>query len=76
MLENGEIINLEGKEYICVTSVVDNGVIYLYLMSNFEPLEIRFAKQLAISDDDLKIEIVTDDAEKVKVLNLFSKVIS
>lgn len=73
MLENGEIINLEGKEYICVNSILDNGITYLYLMSNFKPLEIRFAKLLSISDDDLKIEIVTDNAEKVKVLNLFSQ---
>ena len=38
-IENGEIIELDNeKEYICVARLEDNGVNYLYLLSNFKPI--------------------------------------
>ena len=40
-IENGEIIELDNeKEYICVARLEDNGINYLYLLSNFKPIEI------------------------------------
>lgn len=46
-IENGEIIELDNeKEYICVARLEDNGVNYLYLLSNFKPIEIMFAKEI------------------------------
>lgn len=74
MLENGEIISLEdGKEYICVSSIENEGNIYIYLMSNFKPLDIKFAKQLTMQEETLKIEVINNQEEKEKVMNLFQK---
>ena len=73
MLEKGEIIEIEDKEYICVNTIKDEDTIYLYLMSNFKPLDIKFAKQLDIDDENAKIEIINNKEEKEKVLNLFKK---
>lgn len=39
-------------------------------MSNFKPLEVKFAKQIP-DGDGIKLEIVTDQAEKEELLNLF-----
>lgn len=70
-LEVGEVVVLENnKEFICCSKIVDNGEEYLYLMSNFKPLEVRFAKQHII-DGEIKLTIIGDQSEKIKVLNLF-----
>ena len=66
----GEIISLEnGKEYIIFSNIEEKGVNYLYLMSNFKPIEIMFA----IEKYDSKIEIIGDPELKEKVLNLFKQ---
>lgn len=70
-LEFGETAVLEdGKEYICFASLEENGVDYVYLVSNFKPLEVRFAKQI-INNGDLLLEIVQDQALKEHLLELF-----
>jgi len=67
-VENGEIIKLDnGKEYICFSSLEDKGTNYIYLISNFKPLEIRFAKVF----DDESLEIINNQEEKQKVFELF-----
>ena len=70
-LEFGETAVLEdGKEYVCFASLEENGIDYVYLVSNFKPLEVRFAKQV-ITDEELLLEIVHDQTLKEHLLELF-----
>lgn len=72
-IETGEIITLSNnKEYICFSTLADNGVDYLYLMSNFKPLEIRFAIQKVVNNE-IEIEIINDYDEKQRILKLFQE---
>ena len=74
-IENGEVITLSnGKEYICFSALNDNGKDYVYLMSNFKPLEIKFAEQ-TIVDGQIEIRVINDPEEKQKVLTLFQKML-
>lgn len=67
----GETIELEnGKEYVCFGELMDDGVDYVYLVSNKMPIEVIFAKQ-TMNEDDIKLSIVTDKDEKQKLLDLF-----
>ncbi len=71
-IQIGEIIELEGgKEFICFSKAEKNGDTYIYLMSNFKPLEIKFARLLNTTPDELKIEIINNQEEKEQVLELF-----
>ena len=60
----------DGKEFVVFKATNHNGFDYVYLMSNFKPLEVKFAKQIP-DGDGIKLEIVTDQAEKEELLNLF-----
>ena len=72
-LEFGETAVLEdGKEYICFASLEENGVDYVYLVSNFKPLEVRFAKQI-LTDGVLQLEIVQDQELKQHLFELFKE---
>lgn len=67
----GEIITLSNnKEYICLKTLTDNDIDYIYLMSNFKPLEIKFARQ-NIVDGEIEITIINNQEEKEKLLKLF-----
>ncbi len=70
-IETGEIITLSNnKEYICFSTLNDNGKEYIYLMSNFKPLEIKFGEQI-VENGKINIRIINETQEKQKVLNLF-----
>ena len=70
-IEAGEVIKLDNnKEYICFSTITDQNIDYVYLMSNFKPLEIKIAKQLN-DGGKIKISIVNNQEEKKKVLKLF-----
>lgn len=72
-LKYGETAVLEdGREYTCFANLNDNGKDYVFLMSNFKPLEIKFAEQRII-DGDLQIQIVANQELKVKLLNKFKE---
>lgn len=72
-LEFGEVVVLEnGKEYIVFSKANVDGVDYVYLMSNFKPLDIMFAKQI-IDGDELKLDIVSNKEEKEKLLKMFQE---
>jgi len=72
-LEFGETAVLEnGKEYVCFSQIEENGTDYVYLVSNFKPLEVRFAKQVIINGD-LQLEIVEDQFLKEHLLELFKQ---
>lgn len=70
-LEVGEIITLDNnKEYICFSKINDNGIDYVYLMSNFKPIEIKFAIERIINQE-VELEIINDSKQKQYVYNLF-----
>lgn len=72
-LELGETAILEnGKEYICFSAIEENGIDYVYLLSNFKPLEVKFAKQ-KINNGNLELEIIENPKEKQYVYELFQK---
>lgn len=70
-IQSGEIIKLSNnKEYICCATATENEIDYVYLMSNFKPLEIKFAKQ-QIVDGQVEVTIIGNHEEKQRVLKLF-----
>ena len=72
-LEFGETAVLEnGKEYICFANLEEDGNDYVYLVSNFKPLEVRFAKQI-ISNNELLLEIVQEQSLKEHLLEAFKE---
>ena len=71
-LEDGTID--EEKTFEMLDLALDNGVNYLYLLSNFKPIEIMFAKEI-INGEEINIEIINNDEEKRHVLELFDNII-
>ncbi|MBE6138385.1 MAG: hypothetical protein E7173_01400 [Firmicutes bacterium] len=72
-IEAGEIITLSNdKEYICFSTAESDGKDYVYLMSNFKPLEIKFAEQF-MEGEKVNVRIINEQEEKQKVLALFQK---
>ncbi len=70
-LEVGELITLDNnKEYICFSRINDNEFDYVYLISNFKPIEIRFAIE-KINNNDVELEIINNQEQKQYVYNLF-----
>jgi len=70
-IEKGELITLDNnKEYLCFSTLSNEGVDYIYLMSNFKPLEIKFAKQQEVNGQ-IEVTIINQQEEKQKVLKLF-----
>lgn len=70
-LEFGETAVLEdGKEFICFKTLTEEGVDYVYLVSNYKPVEVRFAKQ-TIVNGELLLEIVEDQDLKEHLLESF-----
>ena len=72
-LEEGHIINIENKEYICISSKLYNGELYYLLMSNSKPIDIKFSKKVQ-TDTENQLEIINNIEEKQMLLELFSEV--
>ena len=71
----GEILTLDNnEEYICIARIENGEDNYLALISNAKPLQFRFAKEI-IEDKDVSLEIIYDEDEKQKVLNLYQNFI-
>lgn len=71
-IQNGEILTLaNGKEYVCISSIIENGKNYIYLMSNFKPLEIMFAEAKG-EGEDITLELIESKEEKLRLLSLFT----
>lgn len=69
-----EILTLDdNKEFICIARMNEGSTTYLALVSNYRPLEFRFAKEI-IEGNDISLEIIYDQEEKEKVFNLYQKV--
>ncbi len=72
-LEFGETAVLEdGKEYVCFANIEEDGNNYAYLVSNFKPFEVRFAKQIT-NNGELLLEIVEDQILKEHLFDLFKE---
>lgn len=70
----GEVVLLDdNKEYICFAKKEWNGDTYDYLVSNFKPLEVFFAKESFI-ENEIELDIVTDATEKETLLKLFQNI--
>ena len=65
----GEIIELnEGREFICFAKTTVDGKVYIWLVSNFKPVEVSFAR---ILDEEDKIELIGNQEEKEKIFQAF-----
>lgn len=60
----------DGKEYIVFAQTTYKGEDYVYLMSNFTPLEVMFAKQV-VAGENLDLQVVSNQDEKKELLKLF-----
>lgn len=70
-LETGEVVLLDdNKEYICFGKKQWNGNDYAYLVSNFKPLQIFFAKENIVGKE-IQLDLVTDSKEKEELLKIF-----
>lgn len=71
-INEGEIIQLDNnKEYICFSTISVQNDYYVYLISNFKPLEVKFAKEIS-DGDSVSLEIINDQNQKKKLLKLFT----
>lgn len=72
MLEVGEIVKLSNdKEYIVVNTMSLHNVRYVFLISNFKPLDIVIGTEKII-DEDIVVEEVKDNNELDYVLSQFA----
>jgi len=72
-IKNGDIIVVDDKEYVVYSKIEKNEKIYLYLLSNFKPIEIKFGIIEKEAKDSLEIIWAKDQQEKIKLLKLFQK---
>lgn len=70
-IKEGEILTLENnKEYICLAVKDYKAANYLLLLSNFKPVEIRFAKEIIV-DNQVELEIINKQEEKLELMQIF-----
>lgn len=67
---NGTVTLDNGKEFYCFQVLDYKDTSYIYLISTFTPVEVRFAKQKMI-DGQLQTTIIDDKEEKLFALKLF-----
>ena len=67
----GEILTLDNdKEFVCVGVEKYKDANYLFLVSNFTPIEVRFAREI-INNGGVDLEIVNNQQEKMELMQLF-----
>ena len=72
MLEIGEIVKLSNdKEYIVVNTMNLHNIRYVFLISNFKPLDIVIGTEKII-DEEIVVEEVKDNNELDYVLSQFA----
>ena len=74
-MNKGDVVELDGKEYICFDKAIDNGIEYFYMISNFKPVEIRIVKSSYNENNEEKLEFIFEKEEKEKAWDLFKKTI-
>ena len=71
MLEVGEIVKLDNnKEYIVVNTISLHNLRYVFLISNFKPLDIVIATE-KIKDENIVLEEITNNDELDYILSQF-----
>ncbi len=63
---------VDGKEYICFTALNLENKDYVGLISNTQPIEVLFARQV-IQDGNLELTVVEDRSEKERLVKLFKE---
>ena len=72
MLEIGEIVKLnDDKEFIVLNIINLHNVRYVFLISNFKPIEIVIATE-KIKDENIVLEEVKDNNELDYILSQFA----
>lgn len=72
MLEVGQIVNLsDNKEYIVVNVMNLHNIRYVFLISNFKPLDIVIAVE-KIKEENIVLEEIKDNNELDYVLSQFA----
>lgn len=72
MLEIGEIVKLnDDKEFIVLNIINLHNVRYVFLISNFKPIEIIIATE-KIKDENVVLEEVKDNNELDYILSQFA----
>ena len=67
----GEIVALEDqREFICYKKIQDGDKTYLFMLSNFKPVEVFFAEEIIRDDGTAYMEKVTDPAVKQRLAPL------
>ncbi|MBQ7104442.1 MAG: hypothetical protein IJN90_01150 [Bacilli bacterium] len=75
-ITEGEILTLDNnKEFICLAVKNYKEYNYLLLLSNYKPVEIRFAKEIIIGNN-IDLEIINKQEEKLELMELFKEKLS
>lgn len=71
VIHKGDVIELEGKNYVCFAVTEYEGTIFVYLITETKPFEMKFAKE--VFGESTKLEIIGDFYEKEKALSLLQR---
>lgn len=71
--QEGDIIEINNKEYVIYAIIKQENNVYYYLISNFKPVEILFAKNTGIEEKD-ELTLINEQQEKIKVFDLFKSI--
>lgn len=72
-ITEGEILTLDNnQEFICLAVKNYKESNYLLLLSNFKPVEIRFAKEIMMGDR-IDLEIINKQEEKIELMEIFKE---
>lgn len=73
-IEFGEIIVLENEEeYICFSKTEEAGKHYVFLLSNFKPLVVKFAEEV-INGDHIELHLIEDSELKAHLFEVFKSI--
>ena len=72
MVEIGECIVLNDREYLCFNKAELDGEEYIYLTTVEEPTSVFFARQ-AIKDGQLQIQIIGNRDQKLKLATILQE---
>lgn len=67
----GEIIEVENREYVVFSKIKDDNDLYLLLVSNDKEALIKIAKVLNDNVDDIDLEIIENEKEKKRIIDLY-----
>lgn len=70
-IEIGEIVTLDdNKEFICMSRNKYKDSDYLFLLSNFKPVEVMFAKEI-VTENGVDLKEVNNQQEKIDLMKVF-----